>query len=80
MQGIEQEIVKEKKELLKLTEREVEIFNLLCQGLSNRELADQLFVSLRTIETAKTRLMQKTNTKNNASLIIWAIKNKIVNI
>jgi len=78
MQGIEQEIVKEKKELLKLTEREVEIFNLLCQGLSNRELADQLFVSLRTIETAKTRLMQKTNTKNNASLIIWAIKNKIV--
>jgi len=78
MQGIEQEIVQEKKELLKLTERESKILNLLCQGLSNQELADELFVSLRTIETTKTRLMQKTNTKNNASLIIWAIKNKIV--
>jgi DNA-binding NarL/FixJ family response regulator len=78
MQGIENEIVKEKKELLKLTERETQIMQLLCQGLSNQEIADKLFVSLRTIETSKYRLMQKTNTNNNASLIIWAIKNKIV--
>ena len=78
MQGIEQVIVKEKKELLKLTDRELEILNLLCQGLSNQELADKLFVSLRTIETAKSKLMQKTNTKNNSGLIIWAFRNKIV--
>ncbi len=78
MQGIEQEIIKEKKELLKLTERENEILKLLCQGLTNQELADRLFVSVRTIETSKSRLMEKTNTRNNAGLIIWAIKNKIV--
>lgn len=80
MQGIEEEIVKEKKELFKLTDRESEIIHLLCQGLSNKEIADKLFVSVRTVETTKSRLMTKTKTKNNAGLIIWSIKNKIVSI
>lgn len=80
MQGIEKELIKEKKELLKLSERETEILEFLCQGFTNQELADKLFVSLRTIETIKSRLMKKTNSKNNAGLIIWAIKNKIVMI
>ena len=78
MQNIEHEIVKEKKELLKLTDRELDILNYLCQGFSNLELADKLFVSLRTIESAKSKLMLKTNTKNNSGLIIWAFRNKIV--
>ena len=80
MQSLEQEIVKDKIELLKLTERETEILKLLCRGLTNKELAEKLFVSIRTIETTKSRLMQKTNSKNNAGLIIWAIRNKIVTI
>lgn len=80
MQGIENEIIKEKKEFLKLTERETQILQLLCQGLTNQEIADKIFVSLRTVETSKYRLMQKTYTSNNAGLIIWAIKNKIVSI
>ena len=78
MQGIEQEIIKEKKELLKLSEREIKILNLICQGFTNKELADKLSVSVRTIETTKSRLMEKTNNRNNAGLIIWAIKNKIL--
>ncbi|PLX17368.1 MAG: DNA-binding response regulator [Salinivirgaceae bacterium] len=80
MQGIEKEIIKEKTELLKLSDRETSMLQYLCQGLSNKEIADKLFVSIRTIETSKSRLMQKTNTRNNAGLIIWAIKNKIVSI
>lgn len=80
MQGIEEEIIKEKKELLKLTDRETKILQLLCQGISNQKIADKIFVSLRTIENTKYRLMQKTMTKNNAGLIIWAIKNKVVSI
>ena len=80
MQGIEEEIIKEKRELLKLSERETQLMQLLCQGLTNQEIADKLFVSLRTVETSKYRLMQKTKTRNNAGLIIWAIKNKIVSI
>ncbi len=80
MQGIEEVIVKEKKDLFKLSERENELLQLLCQGLSNKELADKMFLSVRSIESIKTKLMQKTNTKNNAGLIIWAIKNQIVSI
>ncbi|NNE02994.1 MAG: response regulator transcription factor [Eudoraea sp.] len=80
MQGIEEEIINEKKDLLKLTEREIELLNLICQGLTNKELSDKLFVSVRTIESTKSRLMEKTNSRNNAGLIIWAIKNKIVTI
>ncbi|MCG8701500.1 MAG: response regulator transcription factor, partial [Bacteroidales bacterium] len=80
MQGIEEEIIKEKKELLKLTDREIQILQHLCAGLNNKEIAEKMFVSLRTIEATKSRLMQKTLTRNNAGLIIWAIKNKIVSI
>lgn len=80
MQNIEKVIVEEKKEHFKLTERESDMLNYICQGLSNKELADKLFVSVRTIESTKARLMQKTYTKNTAGLIIWAIKNKIVEI
>ncbi len=80
MQGIEKEIIEEKKELLKISDRETEILQLLCSGLTNKEIADKIFVSLRTVETTKSRLMQKTMTKNNAGLIVWAIKNKVVSI
>lgn len=80
MSGIEKEITEEKKNLLELSEREVDILQLICKGLNNKELAEKLFVSSRTIELAKTMLMKKTGTSNNAGLIIWAIKNKIVTI
>ncbi|MCF8379536.1 MAG: response regulator transcription factor [Bacteroidales bacterium] len=80
MREIEQEIIQEKKNLLNLSERELEILNLICKGYTNKELAEKLFVSLRTIESSKSRLMEKTNTRNNAGLIIWAIKNKIVTV
>ncbi len=39
-----------------------------------------MFISVKTIESNKTKLMRKTGSKNNAALIIWAIKNKIVEI
>ena len=78
MRGLEKEIIQEKKELLKLSEKDIDFLNFLCQGLTNKELANKLFVSVRTIENTKSRLMQKTNTKNSAGLIIWSIKNNIV--
>ena len=80
MQSIESILVEEKKKLMKLTDRESQILTLICQGLTNKELAAELFVSVRTIESTKSRLMEKTNTRNNAGLIIWAIKNKIVTV
>ncbi len=80
IQKIESKLIDEKKEYLKLGEKEMGFLRLICQGLTNKELSDKLFVSVRTIESMKSKLMLKTNTKNNAGLIIWAIKNKIISI
>ncbi len=60
------------------TRREKEILQLLCEGLSNKEIADALFISERTVLGHKTNLMTKTNTKNSLSLMAYAIKNKLV--
>jgi DNA-binding NarL/FixJ family response regulator len=63
---------------IKLTRREREILQLICEGLSNKEIADILFVSERTIVGHKSNLLSKTNCKNALSLMSYAIKNKLV--
>lgn len=65
---------------LEITERELDVLKLLCQGMTNNEISDALFLSPKTVETHKTRLLKKTNTKNSTSLIIFALKNKIIEI
>jgi DNA-binding NarL/FixJ family response regulator len=63
---------------IEFTRREKEILQLLCEGLSNKEIADALFVSERTVLGHKTNLLAKTNTKNSLSLMAYAIKKKLV--
>lgn len=58
-----------------LTEREIEILFHICQGLSNAEIADLLCISKRTVDKHRENLLQKTHSKNTASLVIFAIKN-----
>jgi DNA-binding NarL/FixJ family response regulator len=65
---------------LQLTDRETEILNLICEGLSNNEISDKLFISPKTVESHKNKLMQKTESKNTASLIIYSIKNQLVEL
>ena len=67
-----------KEDKLNLTRREKEILQLLCEGLSNREIAEALFISERTVLGHKTNLLTKTNTKNSLALMAFAIKNKLV--
>jgi DNA-binding NarL/FixJ family response regulator len=62
-----------------ISDRELELLNNLSQGLSNREIADKMFISPRTVEGYKSKLMQKTGLNNSLNLILWAIKNNIVN-
>ncbi len=63
-----------------LTEREVEVLYHICKGLSNQEIADQLFLSKRTIDKHRENLLLKTQSKNTAGLVMYAIKNNIVEI
>ncbi|MBN2274353.1 MAG: response regulator transcription factor [Bacteroidales bacterium] len=63
-----------------LSDREREVLVLICKGLSNQEIADKLFISKRTVDHHRASLMTKTNTNNAASLVVYAVKNKLVEI
>jgi two-component system, NarL family, response regulator DegU len=65
---------------INLTEREQEILQLICSGISIKEIADKLFISPRTVEGHKARIMEKMGATNANNLIILAIKNKLIEI
>jgi DNA-binding NarL/FixJ family response regulator len=68
------------EEKLVLTRRENEVLKLICEGLSNAQIADKLFISLRTVEGHKSNLISKSGVKNSISLVMYALKNKMVEI
>ncbi len=63
-----------------LSEREIEILHLICEGLSNQEIADRLFISKRTVDTHRSNILEKTGTNNTASLVMYSIKNGIIHV
>src|SRR6266850_3439685 len=63
-----------------LTKRENEILGLVAAGKTNKELAEALFISVKTVETHKTHIMEKLGLKNTTELVKYAIKNKIISI
>jgi DNA-binding NarL/FixJ family response regulator len=63
-----------------LSDRELEILYHVCKGLSNQEIADELCISKRTVDKHRGNLLAKTQSKNTASLVMFAIKNKLIEI
>ena len=63
-----------------LSKREKEILLKICEGLSNNEIANALFISKRTVDKHRANLLSKTGSKNTASLILYAIKNRIIEV
>lgn len=63
-----------------LNEREIEVLKLVCQECSNQEIADRIFLSVRTVEGYRARLFEKTGSKNLVGLVIYAIKRGIINV
>lgn len=63
-----------------LSSREREILGAVCRGLSNQEIADELFISKRTVDKHRANILEKTGCKNTASLVVYAIRNGIVDI
>jgi len=66
--------------IIKLTRRELEVLGLVAQGLSNQEIADKLFISKRTVDGHKANLIQKTGSKNIVDLLVYSIKNGIIEL
>lgn len=72
---------KEKEKLQKeLSNREMEVLKLFAESMSNRQIADKLFISVRTVETHKTNIMKKINIKTTVDLVKFAIKNNIIEL
>jgi DNA-binding CsgD family transcriptional regulator len=63
-----------------LSDRELEVLKLLVTGLSNKEIADKLFISIHTVVSHRKNITQKTGIKSQAGLTIYAISNKIIQI
>lgn len=63
-----------------LSDREMEVFKLFAEGFSNREIAEKLFISIRTVETHKNNIMKKINIKTTVDLVKFAIKNNIIDL
>ena len=73
--------IKEKENRQKnLSNREMEVFKLFAEGHSNREIAEKLFISVRTVETHKNNIMKKINIKTTVDLVKFAIKNNIIEL
>lgn len=63
-----------------LNDREIEVLKLVCQEHSNQEIADKIFLSVRTVEGYRARLFEKTGSKNLVGLVIFAIKKGIISV
>ncbi len=60
------------------SEREKEIIELICLEMTNKEIGDKLFLSVRTVEGHRLKILEKMNVKNTVGLVVYAIKNGIV--
>ncbi len=76
-----QDMLEEKKKHLatpQLTRRELEILQLIANGMTSQQIADQLFISYRTVENHRVNLFLKLNVKNAVSLVRKAIELNLV--
>jgi len=63
-----------------LSKREIEILKMFADGYINKEIADRLFISIRTVESHKNHIMQKLNLKTQVELVKFAIKHNLVSV
>lgn len=61
-----------------ITQREKEIIRCVAEGMSNKQIADALHISIHTVLTHRKNIMRKTHTNNTAGLILFALKNNIL--
>jgi len=76
----QKEIVKEREDKVHITQREKEIIQLIANEFSNQDIAEELNISLRTVETHRRNVMQKLNVKSAISLIKSAAQLKIIEL
>ncbi len=61
-----------------LSNREQEVLQLLCDGQSTADISEKLFISTRTVEGHRLRILEKTATKNTAAAVAFAYRNHLI--
>lgn len=61
-----------------LTDRELEVINLICKEYTNKEIAEELSLSIRTVEAHRESIIKKTKAKNTAGIVMYAVKHGLV--
>jgi len=69
---------KQKKKGIPLSKRELEVLGLIAEEFTNPEIAEKLFISIRTVDTHRRNLIEKLGVKNTAGLVKYAIRNGII--
>ena len=72
--------VADREELEGLTEREVEVLGLIALGHSNREIAEQLYLSVRTVESHRAHIQQKLRLSTRAELVRYALDHGLIEL
>ncbi len=67
-------------DIIKFSDREMEVIKLLCNGFDTKEIANEISLSNRTVDAYRSKLLTKTGTKNTVNLVIYSIKNNLVKI
>lgn len=67
-----------KKEPVSFNEREIEIIKLICQQNSSKEISDKLFLSSRTVEGYRTKILEKMNARNTVGVVVYALKHNLI--
>lgn len=65
---------------LDISDREFDVLKLLCKAYTNNQIADELFISPKTVEGHKAKLMIKTDTTNSVALVLYAIRNHLIEL
>ncbi len=63
-----------------LTKRELDVLHQICLGFNNKEIGQNLYISPKTVKSHRSNLLEKTGCKNAPALILYAIKNKIIDL
>lgn len=65
---------------IRFSSREVQVLQLICEGITNAEIGEKLFLSPRTVDGHRANLISKVGAKNTVGLVTYAIKNKLVKL
>ena len=70
-------VFSERETLIKFNEKEISIIKLICEEKSSKEIGEDLFMSTRTIEGLRAKILEKMKVKTTAGVAIYAIKNSL---